>query len=285
MINNTHRVGNLTSSEIVALTKTGSRPMTDEELIKFKKLNPKSRKTTIETPFGEAAWTYINETNMERRLGRSISDESNARPLTWGKLGEEYLFAHNLGPEYEIISKETIQNPEIDYHTGSPDGIKYNGSLKIGVEFKCPMTLKSFCTFVDLWKLGGINAIREGIEVNGVMYKKHPDGEKYYQQCVSNAILLGVDLFELIIFMPYYEELELLREMAHQKDGEEIHKYYWIAMGNDDELPHLKKGMYYKNVYKMAFGIPKEDKEFLIRQIKEAGNYLIPRFKKETSNP
>lgn len=284
MINNILRNGNFTSSEIVALTKSGTRSMTDEELELHKKQNPKSRKTTIETMFGDAAWTYIAETNMERRLGRSLTDESNARPLTWGKLCEEYHFKYTLGPEYRICSTHTITNDEIDYHTGSPDGEKFNGPTRIGAEFKCPLTLKSYCTFVDLWQLGGMKAIREGIEVDGVWYKPHPDGEKFYWQIISNSILLKVDLFELIVFMPYYEELELIREMAHQKDGEDIHKYYWIAMGNDNELPHLKKGMYYKNMYKMPLAIPKQDKENLITRIKEAGKYLVPRTQR-TSNP
>src|SRR6186713_1406515 len=123
MTTNTARVGNFTSSEIVALTKTGSRPMTEEEKEAHKKANPKSRKTTIESWPGEAAITYIEEKNMERRLGRSIDDEKSAKPLIWGKLLEGHVF-DKLGLEYTLSSTETIVHPTIPYWSGSPDGDK-----------------------------------------------------------------------------------------------------------------------------------------------------------------
>ena len=37
---------------------------------------------------GAPAKTYIEECNFERKLERSISDESNAKPFSWGQLLE-----------------------------------------------------------------------------------------------------------------------------------------------------------------------------------------------------
>jgi hypothetical protein len=92
VLNNEIRIGNFTSSEIVALTKKGKGAM----------------------GFGAPAITYIEETNMERRLGRSLTDESRARPLTWGKLLESRAF--DLLPlEYSLSSQDSIQHPTIPY--------------------------------------------------------------------------------------------------------------------------------------------------------------------------
>jgi len=61
------RIGNITSSEgAVAVMSNGK----------------------AKGSFGAPALTYIEECNFERRLGRSIETESNARPLTWGKFIE-----------------------------------------------------------------------------------------------------------------------------------------------------------------------------------------------------
>src|SRR5687768_14058682 len=118
------RVGNFTSSEIVALTKNGK----------------------AKDSLGVPAYTYIEECNYERKLGRSIDTESNARPLSWGKLVEGRLF-ELLGIEYKLVSQESIQHPAIPYWAGSPDAQKFesNNDSDTVVEIKCPITLKSFC--------------------------------------------------------------------------------------------------------------------------------------------
>ncbi len=64
--NNVPRVGNFTSSEIVALTKQGKK----------------------EGTWGVPALTYIEEKNMERRLQRCLTNEVDAHALTWGKFLE-----------------------------------------------------------------------------------------------------------------------------------------------------------------------------------------------------
>lgn len=240
MINNTARVGNFTSSEIVALTK--------------KAKDGKS--------FGAPALTYIEETNMERRLGRSLTDEVNARPLTWGKLLERRPF-EILGLEYVLTSTDTIVHPTIPYWAGSPDGGKH--TPKTIIDIKCPITLKSFCQFVDAGLAGGIEQIRE----------EHKDGDKYYWQLVSNAIITGSEYAELIVYMPYKSELEEIRMMAGSVDAADLSKHYWIAMAGDDDLPYLWDGGYYKNVNVFAFKVPSADKELLTNCVLRAGEMLI----------
>lgn len=265
MIKNILRNGNFTSSEIVALTSKGSRPMTEKELADHKAANPKSQKKNTECWPGTAALTYIEETNMERRLGRALCDEVNARPLTWGKLIEARAF-DLLGLEYSLVSKETIQHPIIKFWSGSPDGTKED---TVG-DIKCPMTLKSFCQLVDplyngLTGMDAMNAIREN----------HKDGDKYYWQLVSNAILTGSKFAELIVYVPYYSELQEIKVMAQMVDTSELSKHYWIAMASDGELPYLVDGRYYKNLNVIRFAVPQSDKDLLTDYVTRAGEMLI----------
>jgi len=240
MINNTPRIGNFTSSEIGALMK-----------------KDKSGKG-----FGAPALTYIEETNMERRLGRSLTEEVNARPLIWGKLLEGRAF-DLLGLEYTLTSKATIIHPTISYWSGSPDGGKEKP--KTVTDIKCPITLKSFCQLVDAGMAGGIQQIRED----------HKDGEKYFWQLVSNAILTGSDMAELIVYMPYESELPEIRLMAGNVPAQEMSRHYWIAMAAEDDLPFLIDGGYYKNINVFAFEVTQADKDALTAAVLRAGEMLI----------
>ena len=47
MISNTNRLGRFTSSKIHVLLNYGSRQMTDEELVEFKKQNTKNKKKEV----------------------------------------------------------------------------------------------------------------------------------------------------------------------------------------------------------------------------------------------
>jgi hypothetical protein len=241
---NENRNGNFTSSEIVALMSNGR----------------------AKDSFGAPFFTYVAEKNMERRLLRSLKTEVTARPLSWGKLNEKRVF-EILGFNYRLCSTETISHPEIEYWKGSPDAEKFEGEKSDAViDIKCPQTLKSFCTMVDSFASGGILQLRND----------HKDGDKYYWQLVSNAILLGVDWAELIVYCPYEDELDAIRELAGQQDGPEIHQYYWIAMGLDGDFPSLKRGGAYKNLNVMRFVIPKADKELLTQRVLAAGKELVP---------
>lgn len=253
--NNSGRVGNFTSSEIFKLFSIGSRKMTDAELAEHKKASPGSRKTTIDSWPGDAAKTYIEECNMERRLGRPIESESNARALAWGKLLESRAF-ELLGLEYQLVSQETMMHPEIACWGGSPDANKFDDGGTV-IDIKCPITLKSFCTFIDA---GTIDKIR----------KLHKDGEKYYWQIVSNAILTNAKYGELIIYVPYESELDAIRPLSEGNP-----KYYWIWGSQDEELPFLPDGGHYKNLNVIRFEIPQEDKDKLTRFVQMGSKLLI----------
>lgn len=242
MINNTARIGNFTSSEIVALTKEGKKAGT----------------------FGAPALTYIAETNMERRLQRSLTDESNARPLTWGKLLEGHV-NDMLGLEYRLCNSETIVHPELPYWAGSPDCEKED---TIG-DVKCPITLKSFCQLVDPLYQG-----LTGKEAMESIRENHKDGDKYYWQIVSGAILRNKKFGELIVYMPYQSELPTIKMLAQNVSGESLGKHYWITMAGDDELPYLLDGGYYKNLNIIRFEIPETDKKHLLDCVLKAGRML-----------
>lgn len=242
MVNNMSRVGNFTSSKIGALMSTGKQ----------------------EHGFGVPAITYIKERNFERKLGRAISAESNARPLSWGKLLEKRVF-DLLGLEYILCSHETIMHPIISFWSGSPDARKEKGTV---CDVKCPVTLKSFCILSDCLTIEDLR-------------KNHPDGEEYYWQLVSNAVLTNSDKAELIVYMPYKKELQEVRELCYSVPQDEAYKYYWIANSNDEELPYLPDECYYKNMHVIHFDVPQADKDLLEERVLIAGQLLEPFYTKK----
>jgi hypothetical protein len=237
MNQNISRNGNFTSSEIftlMTLAKDGKS-------------------------FGKPALTYIDECNMERRLGRSLTDESNARPLTWGKLLEKRCF-DLLTTEYRLSSLDTLMHPTITYWAGSPDGNKFDEGGTV-IDIKCPLTLKSFCQLVDSKDIGELR-------------DNHKDGEKFYWQLVSNAILTDCNHAELIVYVPYLKELNEIRELTQNYEGNP-NKVAWINWAEDNEIPYLIEGGHYKNINIIRFGVPQSDKDLLTERVLKAGELLI----------
>ena len=232
------RAGNFTSSEIVRLMANGK----------------------TKGSFGAPYYSYIEEKKMERRLGRTLSEDVFARPTSWGDLCEGRVFKI-LGDEYTPCSKTTLSHPAINCWKGTPDATR----PETVVDIKCPKTLKSFCVLVDAWKKGGITMIRD----------KHDDGDKFYWQLVSNAILTKSKYAELIVYCPYQSELPLIRDLAQNYDGDKQSRFLWIASAYDDELPFVIDGGYYKNLYVMRFEVPVEDKMALHARVEEAAKELI----------
>lgn len=257
ILKNVVRNGNITSSEIVALTTKG----------------------TAKGSFGKPFYTYVDECNMERRLGRSISSESNARPLSWGKLVERQV-EKTLPMSYALTSDDTFRHHTIECWYGSPDATKEDEEIGRTVgDIKSPQTLKSFCQLVDpiyegLEGMDAINALRYGYkDKRGYQHDKHKDGEKYYWQLVSNGIITNSKFAELIVYVPYESELEQIRSLAARS---EERKYNWILMADDMELPSLPDNGYYKNLNTIRFQIPEFDKKFLTDCVLEAEKLLIP---------
>lgn len=220
---------------------------------------------------GKPALTYIKSKNKERRLGRAIDSESSAKPLSWGKILEGGIF-NLLGLEYSLVSQETIQHQTIPYWSGSPDAIKIDKGEKTVIDIKAPITLNSFCDLVDPLYDG-----LTGIDAMNLIRQNHDDGDIYYWQLVSNAILTNSKYAELVVYVPYKDELDVVRSLASNYDGENLHKYYWIANAQDNELPFLIKDFFYKNLNIIRFVVPEEDKKALNERVLAAGNMLIPR--------
>lgn len=281
------RNGRFTSSEIVALTGMGRRLMTDEEIVGYKKANPKSTAKYTEDGFSEAGLTYIQECNWERRTGQPIEREANAKATSWGKIAEDMAFMQ-LGQslEYRMCSQETLQHPKYDYWVGSPDCEKFTAGNMFAdtiVDIKCPYTLRSFCKLADCVEMvlqDGIWVVDDSKErqLKSVtnLRNNHKEGEKYYWQIVSNACITGATRGELIAFMPYKEDLQEMRDMASNRDGADQWAYKYIADGMDDELPHLLNGYHYKNMYKICFEIPQADKDYLESRVVAASKLLEP---------
>jgi hypothetical protein len=206
--------------------------------------------------FGKPALSYIKTKGMERRLGRTIDTRNSARPLEWGVCCEDVAF-QMIGTEYIIMSEKTIVHKQYPFWSGSPDLVKKSSNEILVGDIKCPQTLKSFCTFVDAYKRGGFDAVRD----------EHDDGEAYYWQLVSNAILLeaeygySINKAELVVYMPYIKDLKHVRECA-EKMG-----FQWIVFAHDSELPYLIEGGYYQDVNVLAFEIPQADKDALTERI------------------
>lgn len=236
----------------------GSRKMEPEELEDHKRLNPKSKKTTIEAWPGQLATTYIEETRMEIELGRSLTSETTSHPTSWGQLVERMAF-NLLGIDYILCSKDTIKHKTIPHYAGSPDCVKFDEGGTV-VDLKSPFTLKSFITFA---RCKTITEVRE----------KHDDGEKYYWQLLSNSILTDSKYCELIFFVPYQSQLQTIRDMASNVEIDQK-RYAWIFFAEDNELPWLYEGGKYHNMYVIRWEAPKADKELLISRIKQANKLL-----------
>ena len=260
------RAGNFSSSKIAALLTVGTRPMTEDELKEWKKLNPKSQKKNIDDGFGKPALTYIDEKRLERQLGLLLSAEITSHPFSWGKVGEIMLFEGEeiLDSSYERVSQETIQHETIECWVGSPDAKKHTEEGIEAVEAKCPVTRKSY---MIAYNCNDITELRE----------KHDEGEEYYWQLVSNAVLLGASKAELIFFMPYQKQLEEIRELCRSSDkipSNQIYQYMWISNSVDDELPYLKNDERVKNIKIFRFEIPQTDMDLLKEKILAAQKLL-----------
>lgn len=253
---NVLRIGSFTSSEIFSLMSNGKK----------------------EGEPGKTFFSYIEEKRFERKLGRSLDVDINARPLVWGRYLEDRV-NQLLGTAYQVSSQETSVHPDYPYWAGSTDGIHHSDPPAIA-EIKCPMTLKSFCRLADcLGEYEDVNGIRTAVNGTWAMdqvRKNHPDGEKFFWQIASNGCIRGLDYGELIFYIPFQEELSTIRIETANIDDHQLQKaLYWLNQAEDEELPYIIKGGYYNNLNVIRFKINDSDKELLTSRVKAAGALLI----------
>jgi len=236
ILDNVVRVGNFTSSEIWKLMKNGRGV----------------------NGLGEKALTYISEKNLERRLGLSLKQDVHTRPIAWGNLCEMYVHENKLGIEFESVGKLTLQHPTIAFWKGSPDFICK--SKQIICEAKA-YERKRFAEYADSIMSNDVSQLRE-------------NHEEEYWQLVSNAIILGYNKIQPLLFIPYKSELPKIREFAANIDTADQWKYKYIADADDSELPYILDKGYYENVVKAVFEIPSEDIKALTDRVLLCGTML-----------
>jgi hypothetical protein len=253
ILKNYARVGNFTSSKIVKLTTNGR----------------------AKDSFGAPFFDYIAERNMERRLNRSLSTEKSTPAFSWGKIGEKRVF-DLLSIDHRLCSNDTLEHRTIRDWVGSPDFTKEElieaVLRKIVGDVKCPLTMKSFCLLVE-----PIYAGIDGMDAINWVREHHDQGDDYFWQLVSNAIITGSDIGQLKIYCPYLSELPAIRLLA----GEEVEKgdwnYNWIHKADDDGLPYLVDGGFYENLNTLEFPVTQRDKDFLTQRVQAGVERLIKR--------
>lgn len=208
---------------------------------------------------GAPALKYIKQVNYERRLGRAINTEVDARPTSWGKIGEKRVF-NIIDTSYQYVAKHRLFHPDFKFWSGAPDFVKDSTVA----DAKCPHSLEVFCDKI------------EALQDLGTYKEEFPED---YWQHISNSILLNangfpVTHFEAIVYVPYKKELEAIRELASSA-GELGEFAKWIYYATDEHLPHLIEGGFYKNLNIIRFDVLPRDVEALTERFKECGEHLI----------
>lgn len=218
--------------------------------IHFLMKNGRGGKPSVQTD------SYINEKRMERRLGRSLNADLSSRPTTWGHIVEERLYSLLDPFEYEYCSSKTIIHQTISSWVGTPDFI----TKEKVCDGKCPYTLKSFCELADIAIANDVEALK----------KNYPE---YYWQLLSNSVLTEKNIAELIVYCPYKEELKFIQEICENHEDSQ-NKIAWIYFAEYEDLPHLIRGNYYNNMYKLTWEVNKDDINALTEAVLQASERL-----------
>lgn len=226
------RVGNFTSSQIWKLMTNGRG----------------------RDAWSKVALTYIEEVGMERELGRSLNSNETSRPTSWGSVIEGYVAGMLDNLEWSYQPDTTLTHKDISEWKGTPDLV---GAGKVA-DIKCPYTLKSFVKLARICKSGNAEKLLD-------------EFPEYYWQLVSNAILTGSHIAELIVFCPQERELDQIREYISNLDDTNLQtESQWIAFSSDDRLPWIPAESQLKSLNSLVFKVNEEDKEKLTNRVKKA---------------
>jgi hypothetical protein len=178
------RAGRFTSSELHRLIKSGTRPMTKQELDGRPKSGPGSAAKMTEDPtkFSPDGISYIEEKVAEVLTGQ-VEEQAFSYATAWGNDWEPIaaeFYAERFKCEFEIIAFQ----PYGDHAGGSPDR-KIKGKNK-GLEIKCPHRSKNQVNYLQMFDQNDLKTW-------------YPD---YYWQCQSNLLFMGWDAIDFCTYDP-----------------------------------------------------------------------------------
>ena len=209
------RLGHITASECSLLMKNHREPMTPEEIVAHKALNPKSRATLKEVPFSDATFTYLNAKVMENYLplqsddvlSRNIVDDFveqhnyTSRAAEWGVMMEDE--ARNRYAELRGCQVEEVGFVPYDRFPklvgGSPDGLVGDDG---GIEIKCPFTLDKH--------------MQHYLYVNYAQLRENEP--EYYWQCVMNMMVTGRVWWDFVSYCPYVAASKQIKVLRIPRD-------------------------------------------------------------------
>ena len=190
--------------------------------------------------------TYIEEIRMFN-LFQQKDVEKDVFNFKWGHLLENYLHdktAHLEGYVNQNFEEEpTIFSKVNPYHCGTPDQYTLENESTVCSETKCPVTIKGLYNLIFPFYTSGLYQEVDGNIAIQMIRKNSKDGKKYFDQILSNALLLeeqtglSCDFGELIAFMPYATDISKITAYSQEFFTTE---YYPIFFGSAETLPCIK---------------------------------------------
>jgi hypothetical protein len=201
---------------------------------------------------------YINEKTRERKLCRQLSQEKSFRASAWGTMLQHRVLNVMIGLEYSPCSN-TRKNHELYPWSGSADFT----TVETAGDVKC-LELDNFTKTHDA-ATAGWETLKE--ECDDIAW-----------QLVSNSILYGKSQIELVLYVPYQDELSIIRD---EKEWDKVlsgntelldsNEFKWwlnyIQNAKDEELPYLLKEGEYPNLSKFIFDVTESDVTNLTNKI------------------
>lgn len=212
--------------------------------------------------FSAPAKTYIQEKIWERKLGRSINVEKQTNAMLWGHLLEPMV--NDLLPsEYRLTSKKRFAHSEIENWNGMPDLITKDTVADI----KCPEP-KAFMQLLDIFE-----AENKSTDIKGNIFKE--ENPEYFWQLVSNGILTGRNIAELVVFMPKENRLtEILGLCENEEDFKMQEKFKRIFYAPVESLALMPDDCELNELNIFTFEIQEADKLLLAAKVQQANTYL-----------
>lgn len=239
--------------------------------------------------------TYMNELRMYNLFNHK-DVEKDVFNFKWGHLLENYL--HEKTTHLEgYINQNSEDSPTIfsidnPHHCGTPDQYTLFNEKIVTSETKCPVTLKGLYNLIFPFYPNGVYTEMDGDKAIELIRDSSKDGNKYFLQIISNAVLLeenlGIDceFGELIVFMPYKANIQNITAFAEEFF---LTEYYPILFGTSETLPciwpkekehtdfyDLDDEYPVKDFHRIRFSITHEMKDTLVKDLKAFTKTVYP---------